>query len=215
MLEYLKNKNNEHSDMFGYLLNKYGKNCWDKEELLQEMSITYFKLKSERLNKTGNVDVDEINNRYVRSCLENCCKSTISKINGSNSLLTKSKRKEYRELLNRYENKENLTKEEIFNLHTYEKLDSIEHSTASYFEIETTDYYEFGYEFILSLIDSEYDRAIINLSFYEKLTDGEIGKELSKSRTTIRDRRKKILRDLKEYLLDLGIDEDVLKEINQ
>lgn len=44
--------------------------------------------------------------------------------------------------------------------------------------------------------------------------DSEIGIELNKSRTTIRDRRKKILRDLKEHLLDLGIDEDILKEIN-
>lgn len=214
MLEYLKNKDRKHLDMFGYLLNKYGKNYWDKEELLQEMSITYFKLKPDRLIKTGNVEIDEINNRYIRSCLENCCKATISKINGSNSLLTKSKRKEFRELLNKYENKEPLTKEEIFNLHTYENLDSIEHSTASYFEAITIDNYEFEYDFILNLLDNEYDKKIIHLSFYEGLTDGEIGKELNKSRTTIRDRKKKILRDLKETLLDLGIDEDILKEMN-
>ena len=50
--------------------------------------------------------------------------------------------------------------------------------------------------------------------YYEKFNDSEIGVELNKSRTTIRDRRKKILRDLKEHLLDLGIDEDILKEMS-
>lgn len=41
--------------------------------------------------------------------------------------------------------------------------------------------------------------------------DSEIGIELNKSRTTIRDRRKKILRDLKESLLDIGYDfEDLI-----
>ncbi len=41
--------------------------------------------------------------------------------------------------------------------------------------------------------------------------DSEIGIKLNKSRTTIRDRRKKILRDLKESLLDIGYDfEDLI-----
>ena len=61
---------------------------------------------------------------------------------------------------------------------------------------------------------SDYDIQIIKLFYYEKLNDGEVAKELNKSRTTIRDRRKKVLRDLKEMLLDLGIDEDILKEMN-
>ena len=61
----------------------------------------------------------------------------------------------------------------------------------------------------ISKLDSE-EIFIINEYYFSGKSDNEISKELNKPRTTIRDRRKKILLKMRETLLDLGIDEDVL-----
>ena len=61
----------------------------------------------------------------------------------------------------------------------------------------------------ISKLESE-EIFIINEYYFKGKSDNEISKELNKPRTTIRDRRKKILNKMKETLLDLGIDEDVL-----
>lgn len=199
MIEYLKKNYEDYYKIFLKLRDKYGRNYYEKEELIQEMLIVFLKLD---LSKGG---------LYIWSCLENCCKKTIAKINSSNSLLNKRQIEEYRNLLFRFENKQKLTKLELDILNNYENLHSIQHNSPEYFEALTYDIYDFN-DSVIELLDNDYDKQILKLSFYEGLTDGEIGKELNKSRTTIRDRKKKILRDLKEILLDLGIDEDILKD---
>ena len=210
MQEILNNMDKQHRKMFTYLIHKYKRTESDKDELFQEMLIVFCKLNKERTTVTNIRDVDELNLRYVRSCLENCCKNTIAKLNVSNSILNRAKQKEYKNLLIRYENKEPMTKEEILTLAEYSKLNYVECKPNNELHASFSYKLDFGFEFILNLIDNDYDKSIIRMSFINKLTDGEIGEALGKSRTTIRDRKKKIFRELREKLLDLGIDEDVL-----
>ena len=61
---------------------------------------------------------------------------------------------------------------------------------------------------------TENEVSIIDKHYIKKLSDNEIAKSFGVTRSAIQNRRKKILAKMRETLLDLGIDKDILKEMN-
>ena len=199
-------------ELFFKVCRRYNNGRLD-DDTLQTIVITY----ENKIKNKIKFDSEKNSNGYIYRILCNSCYDfKVKSQNFSNSSLNKTDRLRLVELGKKIKLSEVSDDEldEYLYLKKKSPIDLLREDHKSYTSRNIENLYRKDLIKDLFTNLSEYDSNIIKMYYYEKFNDSEIGIELNKSRTTIRDRRKKILRDLKEHLLDLGIDEDILKEMD-
>ena len=189
------------------------------DDLFQVMLIAYEKLPEDIKNLTIEDDLSGKRKGYIYTTLIRACsKYLISKSNIVNKQTPLTTR-ETEEFI-RLRRSKNLSEEEKVRFIYLEQLkNSINVDTIEENEEQDSEVY---YKLTTEIDDSRQilQLAMSNLTSDEKLlidkhyiygfTDDEISKDFGITRSAVQVRRKKILLKMRETLLDLGIDEDVL-----
>jgi len=215
-------KNYYHKDVWkimSHICFKFVRKQYD-DDLFQVMLIAYEKLPDEIKNLTIEDALFGSRKSYIyKTLVRACSKYLISKSN----IVKKQTPLTYRETEEfiKLRRSKNLTEVQKERLKYLEELKNSLHIVSTMENDEKVDN-ELEYGFITEIDDSRQilKLAMSNLTPDEKLiidkhyiygfTDEEISKEFGLKRCSIQVRRKKILLKMRETLLDLGIDEDVL-----
>ena len=202
-----------------YLCSKY-KQFKVNEDLEQEAYLCIWKLIDD--NKFEKFDKTSYFLLYLKGVISHCYKKYIMK---HNTMLGDKNRLRLEKINNNIRDDVEVSEEDLrikIKLESsYENISNLDDSTnkeegETIKDLLQSKSCNFDRFFIVEKLKNVISKLMVEDStilsyFMLGYNDSEIGIKLNKSRTTIRDRRKKILRDLKESLLDIGYDfEDLI-----